>query len=106
MKNLTFIFLLGQVLLILFFLRRLPPEVPLFYSRPWGKEQLVTPLSLFILPLSSLIVFLVNLSFSSLINKYFSKKEEKLLSKILEISSVVFSIFCLITLIKIVLLVT
>jgi len=106
MKNLTFIFLSAQLGLILFFWRRLPPEVPLFYSRPWGKEQLTTPWSFFILPALSLIVFLINLIFSYLINKSFPEKERKLLSKILEIASSAFSLFCLITLIKIFLLLT
>lgn len=27
---------------------KLPPQIPLFYSRPWGEEQLTTPIFLLI----------------------------------------------------------
>jgi hypothetical protein len=59
MKNLTFSFLIAQLGLILFFWKKLPPEVPLFYSRPWGKEQLVNPRFLFLLPGLTLVIFLI-----------------------------------------------
>ncbi len=39
----------------------LPPQVPLFYSRPWGEEQLVAPIFLVILPLLSFFIFLLNI---------------------------------------------
>lgn len=100
MKNLSVAFLLGQILAILISWRWLPPELPLFYSRPWGKEQLTTPFGLFLLPALSLIVFLINLTLISFISK-----EEKLIPKILEITSVIFNLFCLLTIIKIIFLV-
>jgi len=107
MRSLTIAVLVGQILVILFSWQTLPSELPLFYSRPWGKEQLATPWWLFLLPLLSLLVFLINLAFLYLlINKYFSEKEGKLISKIFEISSSIFAILCLITLIKIIFLVT
>jgi len=34
----------------LVFGKKLPPEVPLLYSRPWGESQLVKPYWLLILP--------------------------------------------------------
>ena len=105
MRNITFTLLGLQILLILFFWRKLPPEIPLFYSRPWGEEQLANSWSLFILPSLTIIVFLINFSFSYLVKKYFPEKEEKLLLKILEVTNIFFSISCLITLIKIVFLV-
>ncbi len=52
-------------LLALFFLawkyRGLPPQVPLWYSRPWGAEQFAHPLWLALLPAGSILWLLVNL---------------------------------------------
>lgn len=42
-------------------LRVLPPLVPLYYSLPWGEEQLVRTSQLFILPFTTLLVFVINL---------------------------------------------
>ncbi len=69
---------LVEVLLIIIVWTFLPPQVPLFYTRPWGEEQLVHPANLFILPGLGLLVFLINLFILS-----FVPKEEKLISQIL-----------------------
>ena len=106
MKILTFILLISQLGAILLFWKELPPELPLYYSKPPGKEQLASPLSLFLLPLLSLIIFLVNFSLSYLLNKYFPEQEGKLLTKILKLSAAVFGSLCLITLLKIITLVS
>lgn len=100
MRRLSLILWLGQILAILISWRWLPPELPLFYSRPWGKEQLTAPVGLLILPALSLIVFFINLAFLS-----FVPKEEKLIAKMLEAATMVFNLFCLLTLIKIIILV-
>lgn len=47
--------------IILLNLSKLPPEIPLYYSKPWGEEQLAHPLSLFILPVGTLIWFIMTL---------------------------------------------
>ena len=106
MKNLTFIFFLAQLGLILVFWRKLPPEVPLFYSRPWGKEQLANPWFLFLIPGLTLVIFLINFSFLRVFKKQFEEKNSDLLVKIIETTNFAFSLFCFITLIKIILLVT
>jgi len=100
MRGLSVVFLLGQILAILLSWQRLPPELPLFYNQPWGKEQLTTPLGLFVLPALSLIVFLINLAFVS-----FIPKEEKLIQKMLWAAAAVFNFLCLVTLIKIIFLI-
>jgi len=41
-------------------LTSLPPLVPLWYSRPWGADQLTHPLWLFILPAGSMALYVVN----------------------------------------------
>ncbi len=38
----------------------LPPEVPLWYNKPWGGEQLADPRWLFILPAMSIAIYLLN----------------------------------------------
>lgn len=94
---LAFIFLAAQFLVLFSSWRYLPPQVPLFYSRPWGEEQLVSPLTLFILPGLSLAVILINAILNSLITQ-----EEVLIRRILTITAVLFSSLCFITLIQIV----
>lgn len=41
--------------------KKLPPLVPLFYSLPWGEEQLATPLTLLLFLLSGFFISLINL---------------------------------------------
>jgi len=36
--------------ILLVYARHFPPQVPLWYSRPWGEEQLTSPIWLLILP--------------------------------------------------------
>lgn len=95
--QLAFIFCLAQVLVLLSFWRRLPPQLPLFYSRPWGEEQLTTPLDTLILLGLSTGVMLVNLIISFLLIR-----KEVLIRQILSLASTVFSLLCLITLIQII----
>jgi hypothetical protein len=56
----VFLWLAGLLLLVFFWLR-LPPQVPLFFSLPWGEEQLVSPISIFLLPGGVITVILINL---------------------------------------------
>ncbi|TSC85277.1 MAG: hypothetical protein G01um101416_983 [Microgenomates group bacterium Gr01-1014_16] len=42
--------------LVLVFLAKLPPQVPLWYSRPWGEDQLAQPVFLWIIPIGILIL--------------------------------------------------
>jgi hypothetical protein len=44
----------------------LPPIVPLFFSRPWGEEQLVIKEYTLILPSVSTLLLLINIRLSSL----------------------------------------
>ena len=89
-------FWLGQILVIVSAWRFLPPKLPLFYSRPWGEEQLTTPIGLFLLPLLSLAVLVLNLILTS-----FSSKEN-LPRQILMSAVAVVNLLNLITLIQIV----
>lgn len=80
--------------------RRLPPSVPLYYSLPWGEEQLARPSDLFIIPFSIMIIFLINLILSII----FLKKDNFLI-QFLMWSSCLIALGGLITLTKIILLV-
>ncbi|RJR16470.1 hypothetical protein C4579_00245 [Candidatus Microgenomates bacterium] len=46
--------------LILYFWEILPPQIPFFFSLPWGEEQLASPASLLLLMLSSIIITIIN----------------------------------------------
>lgn len=89
-----------SLLLIVFKFRKLPPEVPLFYSLPWGEKQLANKVLLFLLPFSSITVLLLNV--------FLAKKEkaEPLVAKLLVSGALLFSILATITLIKIIFLIS
>ena len=81
--------------------QRLPPEVPLWYSRPWGENQLAHPLWLFLLPLGSVFWFMV-----SLLCSVYLTKDHLTFTQILFLSTVVTSMLSCITLVQIVFLIT
>ena len=77
-KLLFFIFLfcmlstLLQSLLILTSFSKLPPEIPLFYSKTWGAQMLAPKLYLWILPAITLSIYLLNM----LISRFLLFKDE------------------------------
>jgi hypothetical protein len=73
---LTTSFLATLALIISF--QRLPIEVPLYYSRPWGETRLSTRYSLWFLPLVSIIFTLINLFLGKL-----TYRSDTLLAKVL-----------------------
>lgn len=76
--------LLINLATILILISRLPPQVPLFYSQPWGGSQLANKTSLFLPLLIYLLILVFNLRLASL----FIKKKA-LLAKILVWTNVV-----------------
>jgi len=97
MKKISLGLLAAQILVILFAWQRLPPELPLFYSRPWGKDQLTNPVGLWLLPGLSSLVFAVNLFLL-----LFVPREERLMQQTLIASSMLFNLLCFVTLIQII----
>jgi len=91
----TLLFLVLQLLIIIFFFSKLPPQIPLFLSRPWGELQLTSPFSLLLLPLFSFIVLLINLLLSS-----FLLEDNEFLTNLLTFGSFTFAFFALIALLK------
>lgn len=57
-------FILGlntfTLIIILLFIKFLPPKIPLWFSKPWGDEQLAQPLWLFTLPIGSFLWYGIN----------------------------------------------
>ncbi len=95
--QLNLILLTAQIVIIASIWRFLPPEIPLFYSRPWGQDQLVIYPGIALLPIICLIVFLANTAIARA-----AAQEEVLIKKTLNITSFAFALLILITLIQII----
>lgn len=80
--------------------KNLPPQLPLFYSLPWGEEQLGKPVFLLILPLSSLFWGILNFFLG-----VFSFEKQPLAAKILIWATFWFTFLTSLTLVKIVFLI-
>lgn len=92
--------LIFSLMLVLLTLKRLPPQIPLYYSLPWGDEQLTTPLLLFLLPLGCLFFGFLNLFLAVL-----SFGSKPLAARILVWFNVVFTLLAALTLFRIIMLV-
>jgi len=92
--SLLFIMAMGGFFFI--FYRQLPPQVPLFYSRPWGERQLVSPYALLFLPSLSLVLLIVNVLISRFLIAY------PFLVNVLFGGGALFSFLSLVDLIKII----
>lgn len=103
--QLSSISLLAHVLitipLLIYIFRRLPPLVPLWYSKPWGVERLVPPIYL-LLPIgTSILVYTINILIA---NK--TASDHPLFARILYLTSASTSVMCTIMIIKIIRLMT
>ncbi|PIU73620.1 hypothetical protein COS78_01355 [Candidatus Shapirobacteria bacterium CG06_land_8_20_14_3_00_40_12] len=98
------IFLRWNIILITFqfaylFFRysSLPPEIPLFFSEPWGKAWLAPTTALFLLPFFSLLIGLGNHVIALTIYLKWP-----LLSRLLVVFSLVFSVFASLSLYQVI----
>jgi hypothetical protein len=80
------IFILTQLAILFVKFNSLPPQIPLYYSLPWGDQQLVSVSSIFILPVLSVVILLVN-NFLAV----FFLRSIQLLSRILVVISLICS---------------
>lgn len=94
----SIIIALFLALIIFLFFEFLPSKLPLFYSLPWGEPQLVTQQKFYIIPLSILLITLINLTILLKLDSSF-----EFFKKILVFSTIVTTIILSITFIKIVL---
>ncbi|MGI5828158.1 MAG: hypothetical protein ACOX6V_04040 [Patescibacteria group bacterium] len=97
--RISFFILLVSWLLLAVFYMFLPPQVPLFFSKPWGEEQLVTKQHLAIVPGIASFLFIVNARLASM-----AVTKEKLLAFIFLTTQTVVSLIGCITLIRLILL--
>lgn len=97
--NLFFICL--QIGILIWKFTSLPPQVPLFYSLPWGNSQLTNNSSLFLLPTISIVILFIDNLFSV---SFF--KNLPLLSRLSITTSLLVSFFTTITLFKIIFLIS
>lgn len=79
----------------------LPPQIPLFYSLPYGTEILGKKIQIFLLPFLTLTIFTLNLTFA-----IFIYKKEKLLAKILIFGGIFVAFLLFLTFLQIVFLIT
>ena len=75
----------------------LPPQLPFYYSRPWGEDQLATPKELLWLPLLCLLVTLFNLAVIRLL-----PLKNRLIFQLLRTTAILFCLLALIDLIQII----
>lgn len=89
------------IAVLLFRYQTLPPKIPLWYSQPWGNDQLAHPLWIFILPLGSIMLYVINAAVAI----YFLS-EYLVFAQIAFLTSLVVSVLSFIALVKILFLVT
>lgn len=99
-------FLLPAVLTILLFLavattmfissEKLPSQLPLLYSLPWGQDQLVKKVDFMLLPGILIILLVINSLLAWQLHK-----SQYILKRVLTLSLVLFDIIGLITILKI-----
>lgn len=94
-------FICFQIGLLAWKFANLPPQVPLYYSLPWGSSQLVNSSSLFLLPTISVVILFIDNLFSVSFFKNF-----RLISLFSIVTSLIISFFLAVTLFKIVFLIS
>lgn len=75
----------------------LPPQIPIFFSKPWGYPQIADKIYFLIYPLSMSLLFFINLRIASILIKI-----SYLMSAILLWSQLLISIMSLIAIFKII----
>lgn len=95
--RLSIVLLVAQIVLIIWFYNQLPPEIPLFFSRPWGTDWLTSTSTIFILPLFSLVTLLINYFLA-----LFYHQRKLLLSQLLVIFAFIISLFSTVSVLKII----
>jgi hypothetical protein len=86
--------------IILWQIRTLPPQIPIWYSQAWGTNRLANHTWLFLFPLSAFIWYLIDI----LIAVYVTH-EHYVFSQILYVTAMFVAVFSLIALINIIFLV-
>jgi len=93
----TIVLFLGQVALIIWFYNQLPPEIPLYFSRPWGSSWLAPTSSIFILPLFALVTLLANYFLA-----LFFHQKKIILSQLLVVFAFIIALFSTVSILKVI----
>lgn len=62
----NFLLIIITLILIGFYYRNFPPFIPIFNQLPWGEQRLGSTITIFIPPLISLFIFILNIIITSL----------------------------------------
>lgn len=87
----------GQAALILAAWGRLPPQIPLYYSRPWGQQMLAAPYAIWTLPILAAAFLVLNFFIA-----FFMLKDNLFLLRVLVSFALVASLAALYGVVKIV----
>lgn len=99
--KLSLLLIAVQVIAIAISWKNLPPMVPLWYSLPWGDEQLASPIWLTVLPGGSIAWQII-----SFITNVYVTRDHLIFAQILSLASCFLSLFSCIVLVSIVSLIT
>lgn len=91
------VFILLPLVLIFLNYDRYPSSIPLFFSRPWGNDQLAPFVFIFLLPVSSVLSLIIGV----LLKTFFLKRNEDLLTYLCLAFPLIFAILCTIAIWKI-----
>lgn len=91
---------IGSIMLM-WGIRLLPPKIPLWYSKPWGEERLVSPFFLLLPMLTAVIVYLIN---HTIIAK--SAHDHPMFARVLSLTSLLISILSAVIIVRIVTLIS
>jgi len=81
--------------------RLLPPKIPLWYSKPWGEERLVSPFFLLLPVLTAVTVYLIN---HAMVAKF--AHDHPMFARVLSLTSLLVSFLSAIIVIRIVTLIS
>jgi len=87
-------------ILIGIFYKNFPPEIPVFFSKPWGLEQLAEKWFLFVLAATLTITYAMNIRFASM-----AVAKDKLLANIFLVSQLFFSILVFLIILRLIFLI-
>lgn len=85
------------VSVFLFFYNRMPDRLPLFYSLPWGENQLATKQQFLLLPIMLALICLINSLIASQLHS-----AQYLLKRMLMLSLIIIDLILVITALKII----
>lgn len=97
----TLFFIAAQVVILFFKFNDLPPQIPFYFSLPWGESQLASSTAIIYLPIFSIIITLLNSFWAAML-----VKTNSLFSKLLIVFSLIFSFFSSLAVFQIVFLVS